>query len=229
LLVANVFVEFPLNCRGFSGDLAASILFRQTQKSPPTQHPRGFMSAPSLKKFLIPAIRPFVPRSAFIAPGAVVLGAVELGEESSVWFGSVLRGDINRIVVGAQSNVQDGSVLHVSDDHACILGDRVTVGHRAIVHACTVGDEVLVGMGAIILDGAVIGARSTIAAGALVTKNMQVPEGSLVMGSPAKVVRALSTEEQAANKQLALKYVEVSRRYLAEDVAALITPSSTAA
>lgn len=187
------------------------------------------MSPSHLKNFLIPAVQPSVSSTAFIAPGAVVIGAVKLGDESSVWFGSVLRGDINHIVVGAQTNVQDGSVLHVSDDHACILGDRVTVGHRAVVHACTVGDEVLVGMGAIILDGANIGARSTIAAGALVTKNMQVPEGSLVMGSPARVVRALNLEEQAANKQLALKYVEVSRRFLAQDVTSLITPSSVVA
>jgi gamma-carbonic anhydrase len=187
------------------------------------------MSPSSLKKFLIPDVRPFVPKSAFIAPGAIVIGAVELGEGSSIWFGSVLRGDINRIVVGVQSNVQDGSVIHVSDDHACVLGDRVTVGHRAIVHACTVGDEVLVGMGAIILDGAVIGARSIIAAGTLVTKNMQVPEGSLVIGAPAKIVRTLRLEEQEANKQLALKYVEVSRRFLSEDVPGLITPSSIAA
>ena len=187
------------------------------------------MSTPTLKKFLIPDVSPSVHDSAFIAPGAVVIGAVELGAESSIWFGSVLRGDINRIVVGAQSNVQDGSVLHVSDDHACILGDRVTVGHRAVVHACTVEDEVLIGMGAIILDGARIGARSTIAAGALVTKNTQVPPGSLVMGSPAKVVRPLTAEEQTANANLALKYVEVSRRYLAENVPSLITPSSIAA
>ncbi len=168
-----------------------------------------------LKKFLLPDAQPSVGGDVFIALGAVVLGAVELREQSSVWYGSVLRGDINRIVVGAQSNVQDGSVLHVSDDCACVLGDRVTVGHRAVVHACTVGDEVLVGMGAIILDGAQIGARSIIAAGALVTKNMIIPEGSLVVGSPARVVRALTLEEQQANAKLALKYVEVSRRYLA--------------
>lgn len=186
------------------------------------------MSSPYLKKFLIPESRPLVADGVFIAPGAVVVGAVELGAESSIWFGSVLRGDINRIVVGAQSNVQDGSVLHVSDDHACVLGERVTVGHRAVVHACTVEDEVLVGMGAVILDGARIGARSIIAAGALVTKNMQVPPGSLVMGSPAKVVRALTPEEQAANACLALKYVEVSRRCLAQDMEALIEPSSAA-
>jgi carbonic anhydrase/acetyltransferase-like protein (isoleucine patch superfamily) len=156
-----------------------------------------------------------VANDVFIAPGAIVVGAVELHAESSVWYGSVLRGDINRIVVGAQSNVQDGSVLHVSDDFACVLGERVSVGHRAVVHACTVGDEVLVGTGAIIMDGAQIGARSIVAAGALVTKNTIVPEGSLVMGSPARVVRALSVEEQQANAKLALKYVEVSRRYLA--------------
>jgi gamma-carbonic anhydrase len=104
-------------------------------------------------------------------------------------------------------------VLHVSDDFACVLGSRVTVGHRAVVHACTVGDEVLVGMGAIILDGAVIGPRSIIAAGALVTKGMVIPEGSLVIGSPAKIVRSLTPAEMAANAQLALKYVELSRRY----------------
>ena len=167
-----------------------------------------------LKKFLLTESEPSVAQSVFIANGAIVLGAVEMQAESSAWYGAVLRGDINRIIVGAQSNVQDGSVLHVSDDHACVLGERVTVGHRAVVHACNVGDEVLVGMGAIILDGAQIGARSIIAAGALVTKNMSVPEGSLVLGSPARVVRALSLEEQQANAKLALKYVELARRYL---------------
>ena len=144
-----------------------------------------------------------------------MLGAATLGEESSVWFGSVIRADINRILVGAQSNVQDGSVLHVSDDYACEIGDRVTIGHRAMVHACKVGDEVLVGMSATILDGAVIGARSIVAAGALVTKGMQVPEGSLVLGSPARVVRPLTLEEQRGNLRLAMKYVEVSRRFMA--------------
>jgi carbonic anhydrase/acetyltransferase-like protein (isoleucine patch superfamily) len=167
-----------------------------------------------LKDFLLPQFQPSIGEGVFIAPCAVVLGAVEMGAQSSAWYGAVLRGDINRIVVGAQSNVQDGSVLHVSDDCACVLGERVTVGHRAVVHACTVGDEVLVGMGAIILDGAQIGPRCTIAAGALVTKNTVLPEGSLVVGSPARVVRPLSKEEQAANARLALKYVEVSRRYL---------------
>jgi carbonic anhydrase/acetyltransferase-like protein (isoleucine patch superfamily) len=180
------------------------------------------MSPTSLQNFLLPELKFTSHNTSFIAPGAVVIGAVELAAESSVWFTSVLRGDINRIIVGAQTNVQDGSVLHVSDNHACILGERVTVGHRAIVHACTVDDEVLIGMGAIILDGARIGARSIVAAGALVTKNMQVPEGSLVMGSPARVVRLLSIEEQKANPKLALKYVEIARRYRTMDVAAMM-------
>jgi carbonic anhydrase/acetyltransferase-like protein (isoleucine patch superfamily) len=127
----------------------------------------------------------------------------------------VLRGDINAISIGAQSNVQDGSVLHVSDDFACEVGERVTIGHRAIVHACRVQDEVLIGMGAILLDGCVIGPRSIVAAGALVPKGMIVPEGSLVLGSPAKIVRQLTLAEQQANQHLALKYVALSRHYLA--------------
>ncbi|MBX7209789.1 MAG: gamma carbonic anhydrase family protein [Verrucomicrobiaceae bacterium] len=171
------------------------------------------MSASILKQFHLPDGRPVLGADAFVAPGATVIGAVTLGDESSVWYGAVLRGDINRVIVGAQSNVQDLSVLHVSDDFAAIVGERVTIGHRAIVHACTVGDEVLVGMGAIILDGAEIGPRSIIAAGALVTKGARVPEGSLFVGSPGKVVRSLSLEEQRSNAALAMKYVEVSRRY----------------
>lgn len=184
------------------------------------------MSHQALKKFLLPDARFTSHDSVFIAPSAVVIGSVTLAEESSLWFGAVLRGDINHIIIGAQSNVQDGSVLHVSDEHACILGERVTVGHRAVVHACTVGDEVLVGMGAIILDGASIGPRSIIAAGALVTKGTQVPEGSLVMGSPARIVRPLSAEEQMANQKLALKYVELARRYRCLDVASMMAPPS---
>lgn len=167
----------------------------------------------TLKKFLIPDVTPSVHKSVFIASGAVVIGAVDLAEQSSVWYGAVLRGDINHIRLGPRSNVQDGCVLHVSDDFPCLLGADVTVGHRAVVHACTVGDEVLIGMGAIILDGAVIGPRSVIAAGAVVTKGSIIPEGSLVVGTPGKVVRSLSQEELRANAALAAKYVEVSRRY----------------
>lgn len=171
------------------------------------------MSMPPLKNFLLPDTSPSVHDTAFIAAGAIVLGAVTLAEHSSVWYGAVLRGDINHISLGAGTNVQDGCVLHVSDDFPCVLGVRVTVGHRAVVHACDVGDEVLVGMGAIILDGARIGPRCIIAAGAVVTKDSVIPEGSLVVGTPAKVVRALSLEEQRANALLASKYIEITRRY----------------
>src|SRR5580698_9189708 len=151
---------------------------------------------------------PKIGKGAFIAKTATVIGDVTLGAHSSVWFGAVLRGDINRIAVGHHSNIQDNAVLHVADDFPCLIGNWVTVGHSAIVHACTVGDEVLVGMGAIILDGAVIGRQSLIGARALVTQGMKIPAGSLVLGSPAKVVRALSREERAGLKWWAQKYVD---------------------
>ena len=156
---------------------------------------------------------PTIHPTAFVAPGAVVIGDVTLEEESSVWFQSVLRGDINAIKIGPRSNLQDGCVVHLADDFPTIVGDLVTVGHKAILHACTVADEVLVGMGAIILDGAEIGARSIIGAGALVTQHKQIPPGSLVMGSPAKVVRTLDHTEQLSIKGWAEKYVEVSRKF----------------
>jgi gamma-carbonic anhydrase len=156
---------------------------------------------------------PQVHPSAFMAPGATVIGDVTLAEESSVWFQTVLRGDINRIVIGPRSNVQDGAVVHLADDYGACVGELVTVGHKAILHACTIADEVLVGMGAIVLDGVEIGARTIIGAGALITGGKKIPPGSLVLGSPAKVVRTLSLEEQADIKVWAEKYVELSRAY----------------
>jgi carbonic anhydrase/acetyltransferase-like protein (isoleucine patch superfamily) len=156
---------------------------------------------------------PSIHPSAFVAPGADVVGDVTLAEESSVWFQTVLRGDINRIVIGPRSNIQDGAVVHLADDYGAFVGELVTVGHKAILHACTVADEVLVGMGAIVLDGAEIGARSIIGAGALVTGGKKIPAGSLVLGSPAKVVRTLSLAEQAEIKIWAEKYVALSRAY----------------
>src|SRR5206468_11409872 len=118
----------------------------------------------------------------YLASTAVVLGDVTLGDRSSVWYNAVLRGDINRIVVGEGSNIQDNAVLHLADDYACIVGSYVTVGHSAIVHACAVGDEVLVGMGATILDGAQVGDQCLIGAHALVTQGSRIPSGSLVLG-----------------------------------------------
>src|SRR6267154_4420963 len=123
--------------------------------------------------------QPSLGKEVYIARGAVVVGDVTLGDYSSVWYNAVLRGDINRIVVGHHTNIQDNAVLHLADDFACVVGNYVTVGHSAIVHACTVGDEVLVGMGSTILDGAVIGEQSLIGANALVTQGTKIPPGSL--------------------------------------------------
>jgi carbonic anhydrase/acetyltransferase-like protein (isoleucine patch superfamily) len=154
--------------------------------------------------------KPKLGKGVYIARGAVVLGDVTLGDYSSVWYNAVLRGDINRIVVGHHTNVQDNAVLHLADDFPCIVGNYVTIGHSAIVHACTVGDETLVGMGAVILDGAVIGKQCLIGAKALVTQGTKIPPGSMVLGAPAKVVRMLTREERAGLKAWAQKYVENS-------------------
>ena len=156
---------------------------------------------------------PQIHPTAQIARNAIVVGQVSLGEETSVWYGAVLRGDINRIEIGPRSNLQDGAIVHVSDEFPAVVGELVTIGHAAVIHACTVGNEVLVGMGAIVLDGAEIGARSIVGAQALVTTGLKVPPGSLVLGSPAKVVRQLSPAEQAGIRRWALKYVEVARHY----------------
>jgi len=157
---------------------------------------------------------PQIHPSAFVAASADVIGRVTLSEDSSVFYQATLRGDINDIVIGPRSNIQDNVVVHLADNYGCYVGELVTVGHSAILHACTVKDEVLVGMGAIILDGAVIGERSIIGAGALVTGGTIIPPGSLVLGSPAKVVKTLSLDEQAKIKTWAEKYVRVSRKFL---------------
>jgi carbonic anhydrase/acetyltransferase-like protein (isoleucine patch superfamily) len=159
--------------------------------------------------------KPSIHPSAFIAPGAVIVGDVAIGEEASIWYGAILRADINQIRIGPRSNIQDGTVVHLADDYGVFLGQYVTCGHSAILHACTIDDEVLVGMGSTIIDGAEIGARSIIGANALVTQGTKIPPGSLVLGSPAKVRRTLDLKEQAAIRPLAEKYVLVSRAYLA--------------
>jgi carbonic anhydrase/acetyltransferase-like protein (isoleucine patch superfamily) len=151
--------------------------------------------------------QPVLGRDVYIARGAVVMGDVTLGDHSSVWYHAVLRGDINRIVIGHHTNIQDNSVVHLADDYPCVIGNFVTVGHSAIVHACTVGEETLVGMGSTILDGAQIGAQCIIGANALVTQRLHVPDGSLVLGAPAEIVRSLTPEERAGLKSWAEKYV----------------------
>jgi len=152
--------------------------------------------------------QPVLGKGVYIARGAIVTGDVTLGDSASVWYNAVLRGDINRIVVGDHTNIQDNSVIHLADDFPCIIGSYVTVGHSAIVHACQIGNECLIGMGAVVLDGAEVGAQCLIGAKALVTQNVKIPAGSLVLGSPAKVVRALSDDERAGLKFWAGKYAE---------------------
>lgn len=152
--------------------------------------------------------QPTLGPNVYLASTAVVLGDVTLGAHSSVWYNAVLRGDINRIAVGDYSNIQDNAVLHLADDFPCLIGRYVTVGHSAIVHACTVEDECLIGMGATILDGAIIGAQSLVGANALVTPGTVVPPGSMVLGSPAKVVRALTQVERDSLRSWADKYVK---------------------
>ena len=150
-------------------------------------------------------IRPTLDAKSFVAETASVIGKVEMKEFSSVWFGVVARGDVNRIEIGRYSNVQDNSVVHVSDSHAAIIGDFVTVGHNATIHACTIEDHVLIGMGATVLDGAVIGRGCIVAAGAVVSKGTIVPPYSLVAGVPAKVVKTIGDDLSQIHAQ-AVKY-----------------------
>jgi carbonic anhydrase/acetyltransferase-like protein (isoleucine patch superfamily) len=167
--------------------------------------------ADRLNRFL--SRRPSVPKTCFVAPSAVLIGAVSLGEETSIWYQAVVRADINSITIGNRTNIQDGAVLHVANDFPLTIGEEVNCGHQAVLHACTIEDRVLIGIGAIILDGAVIGHDSIVGAGALVTKGTAIPPGSLVLGSPARVIRTLTREEKASISQLAQKYVEVARFY----------------
>lgn len=159
--------------------------------------------------------KPQIDPSAYIAVGAIVIGAVHLAKNTSIWHNAVLRGDINTIHIGEGSNVQDGTIVHLADDFGVRIGRYVTIGHAAMIHACEIGDECLIGMQATVLDGAVIGAQSIVGAGALVTKGTQIPEGSLVLGSPAKVARALNPSERDGLRGLAEKYVAVSRGHKA--------------
>ncbi|MDR2845028.1 MAG: gamma carbonic anhydrase family protein [Puniceicoccales bacterium] len=161
-----------------------------------------------LEKFL--SKDPVVHPTAYVAPGATLIGSVTLGPKASVFPGAVLRGDIERIEVGEGSNVQDGAVVHLSDDMPVVIGKYCTIGHRAMIHACTIEDGCLIGMSATVIDGAVIGAGSIVGAHALVTKGTRVPPNSLVMGVPAKVVRPLKPEEIGTGRLMAEKYTVVS-------------------
>ncbi|MGH7168265.1 MAG: gamma carbonic anhydrase family protein [Nitrospiraceae bacterium] len=162
-------------------------------------------------------IKPTIAASAFIEETAVVIGDVVIGEESSVWFHAVVRGDVHSIRVGRRTNIQDLSVLHVTHDtHPTVLGDDVTVGHHVVLHGCTIKDRVLIGMGALIMDGAVIGEDCVVGAGALVTERTIVPPKSLILGAPAKVKRPVTEAELAWLRESAQNYVRYARQYLAD-------------
>ncbi|MEA3289177.1 MAG: gamma carbonic anhydrase family protein [Campylobacterota bacterium] len=164
---------------------------------------------------------PKVKRSAWIAPSADVIGNVKIGKDSSIWFGVVIRGDVHKIRIGKRTSIQDLSMVHVthykkddmSDGHPTIIGDDVTVGHKVMLHGCTIEDGCLIGMNATILDGAVIGEGSIVGAHSLVTSNKKFPPNSLIMGSPAKVVKTLSQEESANLIEHAARYVKFKEEY----------------
>ena len=157
--------------------------------------------------------RPEVAESAFIAPGAYVIGAVNLGEESSVWYGAVLRGDTEAIRIGARTNIQDGCVLHADPGYPAIVGEGCVVGHRAVVHGCEIGDDCLIGMSATILNGAKIGEGSIVAAGALVPEGRKFPPRSLIVGSPAKRVKEVTEEHTEDIARGVRTYVERAVRH----------------
>lgn len=158
---------------------------------------------------------PKYDESVFVAPNTSLIGDIEIGPESSIWFGSTLRGDVAPIRIGARTSIQDNSVVHATDGlSATTVGDDCVVGHRVLLHGCTIGNRVLVGMGAIILDNAVIGDDCVIGAGALVTARVEIPPGSLVLGSPAKVKRPIGDKERESIVYGAAHYVEKTRIYI---------------
>lgn len=156
---------------------------------------------------------PDVHPTAYVAGSAEVMGNVTLEADSSIWFGTVIRGDNEPITIGEGSNIQDASVLHSDHGKPLTVGKRVTVGHGVMLHGCTIGDESLIGIGAVVLNGARIGKNCLVGAGSLVTEGKEFPDGSMIMGSPAKVVRQLSPEQQEGLRQSAQHYIDNARRF----------------
>ena len=163
--------------------------------------------------YAIDGVAPHIAATAWVADSAQVMGQVELGEGASVWFGAVVRGDTDRITIGAGSNIQDASVLHAVFGKPLTVGCNVTVGHQVMLHGCTIGDGSLIGIGAVVLNGAKIGKNCLVGAGSLVTEGKEFPDGSMILGSPAKAVRALSPEQIEGLRQSAKNYVLNARRF----------------
>ena len=202
---------------------AGSHPLRGSASSDRTPRPPSGASAPPLPPphpLLLPfgSRTPLVPASAFVAPGAALIGDAALGEDASIWFGAVLRADLNSIRVGRRSNLQDGVVVHVNaGDDSTTVADEVTVGHRAVLHGCRLETRCLVGMGSVVLDGAVVGAEAMVAAGALVPPGLEIPPRTLARGVPARVARPLSDAEIAHLEWSAAHYVALKDRYLAAE------------
>lgn len=154
-----------------------------------------------------------VGKPGFIAPNASLIGDIELHEDASVWFNVVIRADNDKVVIGPQSNVQDGSILHIDPGFPLTLGRGVTVGHKAMLHGCTIGDFSLIGINAVVLNGAKIGKHCLIGANALVTENMEIPDGSMVVGSPAKIKKSLGEQQMKMLELSAAHYVSNAQRY----------------
>ena len=163
--------------------------------------------------YAIDGVAPHIAATAWVADSAQVMGQVELGEGASVWFGAVVRGDTDRITIGAGSNIQDASVLHADAGQPLLVGERVTVGHQVVLHGCTIGDESLIGIGAVVLNGAKIGRNCLVGAGALVTEGKEFPDGSMILGSPAKAVRQLTPAQIEGLRQSARHYTDNARRF----------------
>jgi carbonic anhydrase/acetyltransferase-like protein (isoleucine patch superfamily) len=160
--------------------------------------------------------RPRIGNDVFVAPNAMIIGDVDLQPESSIWFGAVLRGDIERITIGRGSNIQDGTICHTDPSNPCIVGDYVTVGHMAMLHGCNIGNGSLVGIGATLMNGSVIGKDCIVGAHALITEGKQFPDGVVIMGTPAKIVRELDAADRAKLRSNAERYVQRAQRYLQE-------------
>ncbi|MBQ6820601.1 MAG: gamma carbonic anhydrase family protein [Clostridium sp.] len=159
-------------------------------------------------------IKPVIDESCYISESVDIIGDVVIKKDANIWFGTTIRGDMNKIFIGENTNIQENSVVHVDTPYETYIGNNVTIGHRAIIHGCIIDDNVLIGMGSIILNGAKIGKNSIVGAGSLVTQNKEFEEGVLIMGSPAKVIRKLTEDEIKSIEKSAKNYVEISKKYL---------------
>ena len=167
-----------------------------------------------MSEFRLDGLQPKIDSSCYIAPGAVVIGDVEMGMDSSLWYNSILRGDVFPIHIGRRTNIQDLCMGHVTaGTHPLIIGNEVTVGHRVVLHGCTIEDRALIGIGTVVLDGAHIGTESLVAAGSIVTPNTKIPAGTLAMGAPARVKRDLTPEERDAFVVSAEHYVQLAKQH----------------